>query len=445
VTRLHRARAAALALLAAVGCAAGPAPLRVGTSFDYAPFSQGSPAAPAGLDVELLRAYAEERGLAVEWVRFRWPDLVADLTAGRFDVAAGGVTVRPERSVAGRFSVPVATTGAVALLRDAVRFRTLADLDRDDVRIAVNAGGHLERVGRQHFPAARLVPIEGNARVPEALRRGEVDAVLTDSAEAPTWRAALPGLAVLGPFTRDRKAWLVQPWRPELATDLDRWLLEREADGRLAVLRAAHLGAQAEATALPLPALLAALCERLDLAALVAESKRGAGLPVRDVAQEERVQAAALAAARDEARQAGMPPPDEAALGRLFTAVLAASRELQSAALAGPPAPGARFDLDAQLRPALGRVSERVARLAVRVAAASPPASDAGDAGPAIAAADRARQELARPGLPEPALRALADAVAALTPGRAPRAAGRRLRRGPVRAGAAPGRRSLRA
>jgi cyclohexadienyl dehydratase len=436
VRRTRRLLAAAGALWLVAGAAAAePAALRVGTSFDYAPFSDGDPGAPAGFDVELLRAYADERGLALEWVPFRWPELSADLAAGRFDVAAGGVTVRPERSLAGVFSVPVATTGAVALVRDAARFAAPADLDRAGVRIAVNAGGHLERVARQRFPAALLVPVADNGRVPEALRRGEVDAALSDSAEAPRWRASSPEWAVLGPFTRDWKAWWVRPGRPELAADLDAWLLAREADGHLGALRRAHLGEAAEATALPLPALLAALAERLDLAPLVAESKRDAGLAVRDAAQEERVRAAARAAARDETLRARLPQPDAAALDALFTALFAASRELQSAALAGPPAPGPRFDLDAQLRPALARLAERIARLAVRLPPAPHPE----------AVRDQVRAALARPGLPDEALRALADAIAALTRDPARRAAARPLRRAPARACAAPGRGSRRA
>ncbi len=53
----------------------------------------------------------------VVWTRFKWPELIADLRAGQFDVAADGITVRPERSVAGRFTVPIARGGAVLLLR----------------------------------------------------------------------------------------------------------------------------------------------------------------------------------------------------------------------------------------------------------------------------------------------------------------------------------------
>jgi cyclohexadienyl dehydratase len=98
-------------LLAFAACAHAPQrtpplELRVGTSGDYAPFSERDASAPdglAGFDVELVRRFAAERGVRPVWVRFRWPELAGDLRAGRFDVAVGGVTVRPERIALGRF------------------------------------------------------------------------------------------------------------------------------------------------------------------------------------------------------------------------------------------------------------------------------------------------------------------------------------------------------
>ena len=112
---------AALAVLAlALGCAARPAAapeLRVGTSGDYAPFSVDEGGALSGFDVAVARAFADDAGLALRFERFAWPALARDVAAARFTVAMSGVTVRPERSVVGRFSVPVARSGAVVLAR----------------------------------------------------------------------------------------------------------------------------------------------------------------------------------------------------------------------------------------------------------------------------------------------------------------------------------------
>jgi cyclohexadienyl dehydratase len=341
--------------------------LRVGTSGDYAPFSWSWP--PDGFDPAVARAYAADRGLGIQWVRFRWPDLVADLQSGRFDVAMSGVTVRPERLVAGRFSVPVATSGAVVLVGESVAAPDIGSLDRADVRIGVNAGGHLERVARARFAVAQLRAVADNAAVRELLREGAVDAVVTDTLEAPLWRADDPGLRVLGPFTRDRKAYLIAAENQSLARDLDGWLLDREADGTLASLRSEYLGSGATtATAELLPALVASIERRLSLMPLVADFKGREGLPVQVPERERRVLDAAVEAARRAAVRAGFAPLDEGAVREFYAAQIRAARSIQRRVLAeartkAPRHPG--FDLDRDLRPALLRIGEQMASLLV--------------------------------------------------------------------------------
>ncbi len=156
ISAAARPRAAAarrpwLLLIALTGwLVAGPAAalsiLRIGTSGDYAPFSHvgGQPSAwPQGLsgfDIAVVSAYARDRGSAIEWVHFTWPELLEGLRDRRYDLAIGGVTVRPDRSVAGVFTVPLARTGLVLLLKP--RPRTGA-------RSAQPAAAHLRRQCRR--------------------------------------------------------------------------------------------------------------------------------------------------------------------------------------------------------------------------------------------------------------------------------------------------------
>jgi len=408
-----------LALLGTSGDAeAGGGILRVGTSGDYAPFSTVQPGAPPsyeGFDVAMARAYTQERGLVLELVEFRWPQLAEDLGAGRFDVAMSGVTVSPPRSLAGRFSVPVAESGAVALLRNPERFSKLEKLDQRAVRIAVNAGGHLEQVARAHFSRATLVFIPENAAVRDALLGYSVDAAVTDTFEAPLWQSLDPELGLLGPFTRDRKAYLVRADRPGLALDLDSWLLARERDGSLARLRQRHLGKETAAPmATPLGSLVAALDERLALMPWVSAAKRRDILPIADPAREARVIEAALASVREAAKRIHAAPPADEAVRTFFRVQIDAARQLQLAAgrdasyQPEEPVP----DLQAELRPALLRIGERIAALLV----ALPEGLDAAEVQQAT------REGLRSPWLDASTRRALADAITAFS--RRPQPAG---------------------
>lgn len=210
--------------------------LRVGTSGDYAPFSSDESGELVGFDIELAKRFAADQGMELEFVIFKWANLLADLEAGKFDVAMSGVTVRADRSLAARFTIPTTTSGAVVII-PAGSSETMTTLDSESIRIGVNQGGHLERVTRTKFGKATLITSDENQAVPDRLLAGEVDALVTDTMEAPFWLERLPGATALAPFTQDRKAWLVHPDAIELGDQLDAWLLKKEADGTLSELR----------------------------------------------------------------------------------------------------------------------------------------------------------------------------------------------------------------
>jgi len=300
----------------------------------------------------------------VQFVPFRWPDLTAALAAGRFDVAMGGITMRPERTFVGSYTRPVVETGAVVLVRPGVA-RTATDVDRRAIRLGVNAGGHLERVARRLFPHALIQPIEDNLGLMVQLDSGAVDAVVMDDIEADLALQRVSEARRLGPLTRDHKAYLGRD--AALVAELDAWLAEREADGWLAKLRAQWLG---ESRATPRSraesardALVTLLDLRLAFMPMVAAAKERSGLPIEDPAQEQRV----LETVRARARELGLEPESVAAL---FQSQLAAGRALQRTYLM-TPAPQ-RWAVEAagladQLRPALVRVSDAIVVRAAEV------------------------------------------------------------------------------
>jgi len=356
-------------LVAALGCGLGrrgdEPPLRVGTSGDFPPFSVDRDGTLEGFDVEVARRLARDLGRPLELVRFTWPSLADDLTAGRFDVAMSGVTMRPDRVLLGRFTRPVAVTGAVVLTRYGVG-ESLKDLDRPGVRIAVNRGGHLEQVARRIFPHAGVSPVGDNRALPALLDDGAVEAILVDDAEADTLALALPNAIRVGPLTRDRKAYLARD--PALAARIDAWIRAHDADGSLAALRARLLGATragpSTAFASDLGAVAALVDLRLGLMPAVAAAKERAGLPVRDPEQEARV----LATVEARAAALGVAPD---AVVRFFTVQIEVGRVLQEEYLKTPAAARPAvptLELVGTARPAIAALSDdlvlRVAELA---------------------------------------------------------------------------------
>ena len=387
--------------------------LRVATSGDYTPFSDWPEDAPAprGFSVSVAEAYARATRVTLEWSRFRWPELADDLATGSFDLALSGITVRPDRSILGRFGLPLTTSGATVLVAANSSLESTRDLDRSSIRIAVNAGGHLERVTRRLFPSARIEAISDNAAVLGRLARGAADAVVTDTLEAPHWKSrARAELRTIGPLTRDLKAAWFPPEREQEALLFNRWLLRAESAGQLDQLRREH-GLPEDRTARPLAALLSSLNERLTLMPAVADAKQILGAAVENPAREEIVLDAAILAIQDATLQSGITPPDPVIVRRLFRAQIEAAKWIQIQHLENAPTefesttPAERLDakrtLDETIRPALIYLGKRISMLIIACVAESREN---------LAYADVARA-LDRHKLPESSLRALYEAL----------------------------------
>ncbi|HIF94798.1 MAG: transporter substrate-binding domain-containing protein [Myxococcales bacterium] len=351
--------------------------LRVGTSGDYDPFSRWpkSQTRPAGFSIAVAEAYSGARAMDLQWVRFRWPELAADLGDNAFDFALSGVTVRPDRSRLGRFSLPLTTSGAVALVLENSTVGSSQDLNQPTRRLAVNAGGHLERVARRLFSRTTIVAIPDNQSVLEELTEGRVDAVLTDSLEAPHWqRQAKIPLRAIGPLTRDRKAAWFAPSKILEAKRFNRWLLRAEASGELEALRE-RFQLSAGRTASPLSALLSSLDERLTLMDGVADAKEALEIEIEDIAREKRVLDAAIAGVLREAESAGIAPPPRPSIRRLFQSQIEAAkwiqerrrrqRQLEASDTNLDGREQARSQLEKVIRPALIFLGDRISMLVI--------------------------------------------------------------------------------
>jgi chorismate mutase len=353
-----------------------------------------------------------------------------------------GVTVRPERAISGRLSVPVAATQAVALSWKGSGITSLEELDRTGKKISVNAGGHLEKVTQQFFRRADVMPIADNAAVRMALLDRTADGVVTDNFEEKVWMAGAPDAVHLGSLSNDRKAYLLPADRAELAAELDRWLLAREKDGTLAELRKRYFrnvdgsevtsGDETLHTAAPVEALAAVVRERVGLMPFVYEAKKRDGKPIEDKVQEAAVLDGAARAVAAEAAAVSVPAPDEQAVRSLVETLIEIGKDVQQRAAdsdgrqrpgaivhrSGAPEPETEEDaasgkvvrttgpdLAKDLRPALARIGEKIARIVV---AMDEPVS-ARSARATLAAS------LESQGVKSERLDALADAVARLS------------------------------
>jgi cyclohexadienyl dehydratase len=211
--------------------------LRVGTTGDYAPFSEDRDGALQGLDVEVIQALAKAWGVSVVFVRTSWPALMGDLGQRRFDLAASGISITPERQREADFSVPYYFDGKTPIARreNAARFASLAQIDQPGVRVIVNPGGTNERFVREHIKRATIVLHPDNRTIFDEIVARRADVMITDGVEVRLQERRHPELqgTMAEPLTHTGKAILVPPGS-ELTARIDTWLKAQLDAGQIA-------------------------------------------------------------------------------------------------------------------------------------------------------------------------------------------------------------------
>jgi cyclohexadienyl dehydratase len=219
--------------------------LRVGTTGDYAPFTERSAADGNvnGIDVDLARDLAAALGVAAEFVPTTWPTLEADLAAGRYDIAMSGVSRTLARQRAGFLSGPYHADGKTPIGRcaDRAQHASLAAIDRSEVRVVVNPGGTNERFVDERVAHAKKIVHPDNRTIFTELLEDRADVMFTDRIEVELQTRLHPELCALMAenLTYQEKAYLL-PRDPVWLEYVDTWLALRIAEGKVDAVFAAH-------------------------------------------------------------------------------------------------------------------------------------------------------------------------------------------------------------
>lgn len=215
--------------------------LRVGTTGDYKPMSYLNKETNTyeGFDAEMAASLAKELGVKLEYIPTTWKTLQADTLADKFDVAMCGITVTDARKTVMAMADPYLTFGKTVLVqkKDAERFKSLADVNRPEVRVMYNPGGTNEKFAKEMTPQAQLLMHEKNAEIPGLVGENKADVMITETMEARRYVRDNPKLAaplIDKPFTENHFGVLMKKDYPKLLEATNNWMRKINADGTLA-------------------------------------------------------------------------------------------------------------------------------------------------------------------------------------------------------------------
>ena len=215
--------------------------LLVGTSGDYRPLSFREPDGNYwGFGIEMAGKIAERLGGGIQFVPTSWPTLSADVMAEpqTFDLAIGGITITETRREMMLMSDGYLANGKTILCRaeEADRYKSLADIDKPEVRVMVNPGGLNEKFAQQNLTHATIIVHQKNEEIPSLIAEGEADVMITEITEAPYYvqtdtRLAAPLLNE--PFTNGEIGVLMRKGQEDLLQLVNNVIHQMKSDGSL--------------------------------------------------------------------------------------------------------------------------------------------------------------------------------------------------------------------
>lgn len=215
--------------------------LLVGTTGDYRPLTfKENDGNYWGFGIEIAESIAKKLGVEVEFVPTSWPTLSADVLAEpqTFDLALGGITITDQRKETMLMSEGYLANGKTILCRaeDADRFRSLADIDKPEIKVMINPGGTNEKFANEKLSHSTIIVNQRNEEIPELVAEGMADIMVTEITEAPYYVSTDKRLAaplIDTPFTHGYIGVLMRKGQEDLLVLVNDLIRQMKKDGSL--------------------------------------------------------------------------------------------------------------------------------------------------------------------------------------------------------------------
>ena len=213
------------------------------TNAEFPPYEYHEGNDIKGIDVEICQAVAEKLGLKLEIEDVAFDAIIPEVTSGKADLAAAGMTVTEDRKQNMDFSDTYASAKQLILVKDD---STLAG--KDDLKgkkIGVQQGTTSDLMSTEDFGDDAVVRFSKSMEAVQALTQGKIDAVIVDSQTAEQFVKEVPGIKALdASYSDESYAIGVKKGNTELLKAVNGALAELKSEGKLDEIAAKYTKAE---------------------------------------------------------------------------------------------------------------------------------------------------------------------------------------------------------
>ncbi len=178
-----------------------PGKLVMSTNATFPPYEMVSDAGDiVGIDVDIAKAIADKLGLELVVDDMGFTACLEAVQRGSSDIVMAGVTVNPKREAVMDFSDSYATGVQVVIVPEDSDITSPDDLAGKKIGTQMGTTGFIyasDSPENGGYGEDMVVPYDSGITAVQALKNGQIDCVIIDSAPAKEYVASNPGLKIL--------------------------------------------------------------------------------------------------------------------------------------------------------------------------------------------------------------------------------------------------------
>lgn len=216
--------------------------LVMATNAEFPPYEFHEGGEIVGIDVEIARAIATEMGMDFEIEDIAFDSIIPEVTSGKADFGAAGMTVTEDRKQSVDFSDPYATATQVVIVQEGSEIASVDDLTDKTIGVQLGTTGDIYV---EDVEGVTIERYNKGFEAVQALGQGKIDAVVIDGEPAKVFVSQNEGLKILDEaFTTEEYAICVKKGNTELLEGINAAIAKLKESGELQAIVDKYISAE---------------------------------------------------------------------------------------------------------------------------------------------------------------------------------------------------------